>query len=152
MYCVYDNNNDVVAFHDEYDVVETYIRKIKISNPTSSPDLHIGKIKKKKIKNMVDLDNLYLVRFGDTYVQNGYLGYLDLISSQSIYDNKQCKDVLLKILECNPISAKERKAIEKTVEVIDRFLTEAREFTPTLNELKVCEADYAPYLYNKFNG
>jgi hypothetical protein len=61
-----------------------------------------------------------------------------------------CKDVLLKILECEPLSNKERKAVEKTVEVVDRFLTEAREFTPTLNELKICESDYAPYIYNKY--
>ena len=108
MYCVYDNNNNVIAFHDEYDVVSSYIYHVKISNQ-DSPDLHIGKLKKKKIKNVIDFDNLYLVRYGETYVQTGYLEYLELISSQSIYDNQQCKDVLLKILECNPISSKERK-------------------------------------------
>lgn len=150
MYCAYDTNNKIIAFHDEYDVVETYIRRIKTSNP-ESPDLHIGKIKKKKIKNITDLDSLYLVRFSDTYVQSGYIDYLEIISSQSIYDNKQCKEVLLKILECNPISNKERKAIEKTVDVIDRFLSEAKEFTPTLHELKICETDFAPYMYNKYN-
>lgn len=150
MYCVYDNNSNIVAFHDEYDVVETYIRHVKLSNP-SSPDLHIGKIKKKKVKNILDLDNLYLVRFGDTYVQTGYIEYLEIISSQSIHDNKQCKEVLLKILECNPVSDKERKAIEKTVEVVDRILTEAKEYTPTLNDLKMYETDFAPYIYNKYH-
>jgi hypothetical protein len=150
MYCVYDNDDNVIAFHDEYDVVETYIHHVRVSNP-ESPDLHIGKIKKKKIKTIIDLDNLYLVRFGDTYVQSGYVEYLEIISSQSIYDNKCCKDVLLKILECNPLSDKERKHVEKTVAIIDRILTESKEYTPTLNNLKMCEADFAPYVYNKFN-
>lgn len=150
MYCVYDDNSNVIAFHDEYDVVSSYIYHVKVSNKETQ-ELHIGKIKKKKIKNIIDYENLYLVRYGDTYVQSGYLDYLELISSQSIYDNQQCKDVLLKILECNPISDKERKAIEKTVDVIDKILTEAKEFTPTLSELKRCESDYAPYLYSKFN-
>lgn len=151
MYCVYDNNENVIAFHDDKDVVRTYILKLKSTNPTSQ-DLHIGKIKKKKIKSIVDLDNLYLVRYGDTYIQAGYIEYLELVSSQSIYDNKMCKDVLLKILECEPLLNKERKAVEKTVEIIDRFLTEAKEFTPTLNELKTYESDYAPYIYNKFGN
>jgi hypothetical protein len=149
MFCVYDNNNNIIAFHDEYDVVESYIYHVKLSNPEVE-DLHIGKIKKKKIKNIVDLDGLYLVRYGDTYVQSDYIEYLEIISSQSIDDNKQCKEVLLKILECNPLSNKERKYIEKTVEVIDRLLTESKEYTPTLSNLKKYEADFAPYLYNKF--
>jgi hypothetical protein len=150
MYCVYDNNDTVIAFHDDFDVVELYVHNIKSSNP-ESPDLHIGKIKKKKAKTILDLDDLYLVRFGDTYVQSGYLEYLEIMSSQSIYDNKQCKDVLLRILECNPLTDKERKAVEKTVDIIDRILTESKEYTPTINNLKMCEADFAPYIYSKNN-
>ena len=147
MYCVYDNTGNVIAFHDEYDVVETYLDNLKSSHD-NLPDLHIGKIKKKKIKNVKDLDNLYLVRYADTYVQSEYLTCIELMSHQSIYDNKQCKDVLLKILECYPISNKERKSIERTVDIIDRLVKEAKEYTPTLNDLKSFEADYAHYLYN----
>jgi hypothetical protein len=149
MYCVYDDRNNIVAFHDDLDIVETYVEHVKLTNE-DHPELHIGKIKKKKLKNLTDLDNLYLVRYSDTYVQSGYLIYLELISSQHIYDEQQCRDTLLKILECNIITDKERKSIERTVEVIDRFLQESKKFTPSLNELQRCEADYAPYMYNKY--
>ena len=152
MYCVYDSNKQIIAFHDEYDVVESYIDHIHKSHKEEKiPQLRIGKIKKKKIKHVIDLDELYLVRYADTYVQSGYLEYLEIMSSQHIYDEKMCKDILLRILECNPLSDKERKAVERTVEIIDRFLTESKEFTPTISELKMCEMDYAPYIYNKFN-
>ena len=152
MYCIYDTNKKIIAFHDDYDVVETYVDHIyKCHKGEEFPNLRIGKIKKKKLKKVIDIDNLYLVRYADTYVQSGYIEYLELISSQHIYDNQQCKDILLKILECNPLSDKERKSIEKTVEIIDRFLSEAKEFTPTLYDLKMCEIDYAPYMYNKYH-
>lgn len=148
MYCVYDDHNNIVAFHDDLDIVETYVDHVRRTND-EQPELHIGKIKKKKLKKLMDLDNLYLVRYSDTYVQSGYLIYLELISSQHIYDEQQCRDTLLKILECNDITDKERKSIERSVGVIDRLLQESKTFTPTLNELQQCEIDYAPYLYNK---
>lgn len=150
MYCVYDNNKNIIALHDELYVVETYKSHVEKSH-TEPPDLRIGKIKNKKIKKIIDYDDLYLVRYADTYVQSGYSDYLNIMTDQHIYDEQQCRDVLLRILECQvDITDKERKSIERTVKVIDRLLQDSKEYTPTLNELKSCEADYAPYFYNKF--
>ena len=152
MYCVYDNKKNVIAFHDDLDVVETYVQRVNqshIVNDDGASELHIGKIKKKKLKSIVDLDDLYLVRYADTYVQTGYLVYLELLSDQHIYDEKHCKEIILRMLECYDITDKERKAMEKTVETIDRFLQESKTFTPSISELKMYEMDYAPYLYNK---
>ena len=148
MYCVYDNNDRVIAFHDEYDIVKTYVQRVKASHE-DHPDLHIGKIKKKKVKNLQDYDDLYLVRYANTYVQSGYLVYLEMFSSQHIEDEQQCRDVLLKILECDIITGKERKHIERAVRVIDRLLEESKEYTPSFTELQGYEMDYSPYLYNK---
>ena len=148
MYCAYDSNHRVVAFHDEYDVVEKYIKNV-IASHDECPDLHIGKVKKKKLKKLEDFDDLYLVRYAHTYVQSGYMVFLEMLSSQHIEDQQQCKDMLLKILECNTLSNKERKHIEKSVKIIDRILEESKEFTPSITELKGYEQDYYPYLYNK---
>lgn len=152
MYCVYDTKNNVIAFHDDYDVVETYVNHVKKTHTGQEviPDLHIGKIKKKKVQHLTDFDDLYLVRYADTYIQNGYFLYLELMSKQHIYDEQQCKDVLLRMLECYRLTDKERKSIEKTVKIIDKVLMESKTFTPSLEELKSCEIDYAPYMYNKF--
>ena len=148
MYCVYDDNDRVIAFHDDYDVVETYVHRVKASH-IDLPDLHIGKIKKKKVKKLQDFDDLYLVRYASTYVQSGYLMFLEMMSIQHIEDEQQCKDTLLKILECNNISDKERKHLERAVKIIDRILEESKQFTPSFQELKGYEMDYSPYLYNK---
>ena len=148
MYCVYDNNKNIIAFHDDIDVVEAYVDRVNQSHDDPS-ELYIGKIKKKKLKHITDLDDLYLVRYADTYVQTGYLVYLELLSDQVIHDEQHCKDILLRILECYNISDKERKSLERSVEVIDRILQDSREFTPTLKQLKSCELDYAPYIYNR---
>ena len=148
MYCVYDTGNNMIAFHDELEVVEKYKEYVKRSNP-NLPDLYVGKIKKKKMKRIYNYENLYLVRYSDTYVQSGYLVYLEILSDQFIYDERYCKDILLRILECREITDKERKSIERTVKIVDRFLQESKEFTPSLDELKKFEADYSPYIYNK---
>ena len=148
MYCVYDKSKKIIAFHDELDVVEVYKNNVSVSHP-ELPELYIGKIKKKKLNKIIDIDSLYLVRYCDTYVQSGYLVYLELVSDQYIYDNKYCKDVLLRILECTDITDKERKSIERTVKVVDRILQEAKEYTPTITELQGYEVDYYPYMYNR---
>lgn len=152
MYCVYDNHKNVIAFHDDIDVVEAYIDRVNHTQKQSQnecSELHVGKIKKKKLKKLTDLDDLYLVRYADTYVQSGYLVYLEMLSDQYIYDEQHCKEILLRILECHDIDEKERKSLERSVKVIDRILQESREFTPTLKQLKSYELDYAPYLYNR---
>ena len=148
MYCVYDNNDRIVAIHDEYDITKIYVDHVKASHDDQH-ELHIGKIKKKKIKNMQDFDDLYLVRYANTYVQSGYLVYLEMLSAQHIDDEQQCRDTLLKILECNTITDKERKHLERAVKVIDRILEDSKKFTPSITELKSYEMDYYPYLYNR---
>lgn len=149
MYCVYDNNDNIIAFHDDICVVRSYIHNINKSYNNEYQDLHIGKIKKKKLKNIKDLDNLYLVRYSDTYIQSGYLLYHELTTAQQIYDNTQCKDTLLKILECEDITDKERKSIERTVKIIDRILQDSKEYTLSLEDLRHSEMHYEPYFQSK---
>jgi len=148
MYCVYDTTDKIIAFHDDIDVVTTYVTNIKKSN-SDHPDLKIGKIKKKKVKSTIDFDDLYLVRYGDTYIQSKYIMYGELLSGQCIYDNQHCRDTLLRILECDDITPKERKTIERTVKIIDRILQNDKEYTPTIQLLKTCEMDYAQYMNHR---
>lgn len=149
MFCVYDDKKNIIALHDECEVVESYLDSLQKSHPNEDLSyLSIGKIKKKKLKKVIDLDSLYLVRFADTYVQSKYLEYIELSSHQCLYDERQCKDVLLRILEFNSLSDKERKTLEKAVEIVDGILKESKEFTPSLSELTQYEETYAPYIYN----
>ena len=149
MYCVCDSNNRVIAFHDDYDVVETYVHHVVTSHKDGLVDLHIRKIKKKKAKKLEDYNDLYLVRYAHTYVQNGYIIFLEMFSSQIIEDNQYCRDVLLRILEHDNLEEKDIKHIKKAIKVVDRILEESKQYTPSYEELKSYEDDYYPYLYNK---
>ena len=145
MFCVINEENRVIAFHDDEDVVEAYVERIQKQH---NKEFTIASLSKKKANKIVDLDNLYLVRWGDTYVQCGFTQYLDLVSSQSIYDKRYCKEVLLKILETDDLSEKERKHISKTVEIVDKSLEVDETYTPTIEELQRLKTDYEPYMYN----
>ena len=145
MYCVYDGNNRIIAFHDDLEIVTSYVHDIQHSHSDAN-DLQIGKIKKKKVKSTIDYYDLYLVRYGDTYVQSRYIDYADLVGGQCMYDNQQCRDTLLRILECDDISDKERKSIEQTVKIINRILDNDKKYTPTIQQLITYETEFSQYM------
>ena len=84
LFAVKNSNNDLIAYHEDLDVVEEYVRNIKVSHPDI--DLVIGKISEKFVYKKDPTHELYLVRYSQTYVQSGYLVYLEVTSSQHIYD------------------------------------------------------------------
>lgn len=147
MYCCYDESKEkIIALHDEYKIIKSYCDTIKKQHDI---ELKIAKIKNKKIKKITDYDDLYLVRYGDCYIQSGYLEYMDITTGQYIYDNTYCKDVLMRILELYDLSNSEIKNIKKTIKLIDKILKEDSEYTPLFSDLEKMKLDYEPYMYNK---
>lgn len=146
MYCVLDGKN-IIAFHEEYRVVEAYTNLIKKYH---NINLEIGKVKRKKIKGVKDFDDLYLVRYRDTYVQAGYLEYLQILTDDYIYDYRYTKEVLMRFLqEPYTLSLNDTKTIKKTIKILDKILADEEAFVPDFNSLKQMEFDYEPYIYNK---
>lgn len=145
MYCVYDENNNIIAFHDKKQVVEKYVANVyKVHNVT----LNIGKIKKSSKWKLEGKDELYLVRYNEGYVQSGYLLYLELSSTQYIEDEEYAIDIIYRILETNRLTDKQEKRLRKAVEVMEELLVEDRSYVPTLKQLESMKMDYDPYLYN----
>ena len=144
MFCVYDEKGELIAFHDYVDVVESYVNHIKAHHKDA--ELHIGKIKRKKIKER--LYDLYLVRYAETYVQQGYLDYLSFYSDQGIYDIKYAKEVLIRLLGGGVYEGKEKKNLEKTILLLDKELEDEENYTPTLSQLKRLKMNYESYQYN----
>lgn len=145
MFMSVDTRGKIIAMHDEKSVVEEYnsliFRYHKIH-------LDIIKAKKKSLKNKAYFDDLYLVRYGQTYVQAGYLTYIQLASDQMSEDMQFAKDILLRILEVNKLSNKESKTLTKAVNIMDRIIYEDERYTPSINELEHLKNDYDPYIYN----
>ena len=149
MYCALDSNGkNIVAIHDNIEVVKRYCEMIKKFHDVYLP---IGKIKKKKIKDSRMYEDLYLVRYNDTYVQAGYVDVLKLMSDDFIYDYKYTTDILMRILEVsgNEISNGEKKAVRKVILMLDRLIKEDEEFVPQLNTLQSARYDLECYEYNK---
>ena len=89
MYCVYDDEDHIIAYHEKKKVVSTYVDRIF--------QFHQINLDYKKIKSEYEKillkgkEDLYLVRYADTYVQSGYLVYLQIVSDQVNYDHEYAK-------------------------------------------------------------
>ena len=145
MYCVYDDKGNIIAFHNKKYIVEKYIDSIYSHHKIS---LEIGKIKKSSKYKLNKNDDLYLVRFGDTYVQTGYLMYIEMCQNQILEDDQQALDILYRLLEIRRLSKKQSKKIMKAIEVLEKVVDEDRSYVPTLQQLKNLKMDYDPYMYN----
>lgn len=146
MYCVYDDEGHIIAYHEKKKVVTTYIDRIF--------RFHQIMLDYKKIKSEYEdillkgKEDLYLVRYADTYVQSGYLVYLQIVSDQVNYDHEYAKDVLCRILETAQLSKKDTKVLEKSIDILDKIIYEEAAYTPTIKELQRYKYDYDPYFYN----
>ena len=145
MYAVYNEDHDIIAYHDDFKICKEYANNIYHCHGYICD---IKKIKKRDRYILDKLYDLYLVRFADTYVQQGYLVYLELAGSQELYDIKYSKDVLYKLLEAPGLSDKKLNHIKKTINILEDIYEEEKIYTPTLNHLKELKLGYDPYLYN----
>ena len=147
MYCVLDEyGRKVIAIHDDKDTCEKYCELIEKYHDIKLP---IGKIKKKKLKKHPELDELFLVRYNETYVQSGYVDVLEISSGEILHDYKYAKEILMRILEIEEIDKSNRKAIEKSILIIDELYNENSEFVPMLSDLQSAKMDYEAYKYNR---
>lgn len=150
MWAAYDNNKkEIIAFHDEKRVVKCYIFNIEKNYQDIS--LSLIKLPNKKCRKLSNFDDLYLVRYHDTYVQNRYYVYQEILTGNSIYENRLVKEILERSLGNYSFSKKEIKTIIKTIEIIDKILSDDITFTMSYSDLKKSEVDYYPYIYNVNN-
>lgn len=145
MYCAYDNDGNIIAFHDKKHVVEKYIDSIYSLHKIQ---LNKGKIKKSSKHKLIGKDDLYLIRYGDTYVQSGYLVYIEFVEPQFIEDDQYALDILYRLLEMSRLTEKQSKKIMKAIKVMEQLVREDRRYVPSLDQLKTLKTDYEPYLYN----
>ena len=145
MYCAFDDDNNVIAFHDKKRPVEIYIDRVYQCNKLI---LKMGKIKKENRYIIRGKDDLYLVRFENTFIQSGYIDYISYASLQIIEDNILAMDILYRLLETERLSKKESKVIKKAIEIMEYVTKEDSEYTPTLSQLQELKLSYDPYIYN----
>lgn len=152
MYVVFKSDrNNPIACHDELDVVTTYVDNIKKFHEEYGRDLFIKKIKYKRLGDYFkdnEIEDKYLVKYGDTYIQTEFYDALDYVSRQ---DNKYAQEVLYRLLETEKLSKREFKYVSKVVEILDRYVEDDNIYTPTVQECRQIEYDIEKYQYMMHN-
>lgn len=141
MFLVINNENKVIAISDDKKIVKKYIQNVKLSNPEES--LTYCKMKCKTIEN----DDLMLVRYGHTYIQKGYIQYLDLANNQIAEDEQFTMDVLIRMIEMYDLKKNEIKALKKAIIIVDKYRRAESEYTPNLKQLNSYKEHFEPYLH-----
>ena len=144
MYVAYDGK-DIIAFHEDKEVIEIYC---DIIDTYHNIKLGIYKVKKKEAKKFKDFEDLYLVRYGETYIQQGYVDYMQFSSQQLNEDHVQARDILKRVLKTANLDKEESKSIKKTINILNDIIEDDSLYIPELSSLKRMKLEYDPYRYN----
>ena len=143
MYCVFENGN-IIAIHNKKEVIKEYCDRLSESHPEKEL-LYYAKIKRKsKIEKSKKYEELYLVPYMDTFVQSGYVKYLDIAEPDVSYRDTQ--KVLINIIETNHLGRKERKAYENVILSLEKLRKRDMKYTPSIEELERMKDQYLPYI------
>ena len=145
MYAAIDGKGNIIAYHDQQRAVKRYIDSIK---NTANVELKLIKTKRKQVEKIDPCSDLYLVRYGHTFIQSGYSGYFEALFDWVVEEDELLVDLLEKRLSLFNINSKERKILTKAMEVVSNIEYNDKLYTPTLNELKNLKVQYDPYYYN----
>lgn len=116
MYVVLNKDKLPVAFHDDYDVVRQYVISM------TKDDLEIAHISRKKAKTFRDYNDMYLVRYGDSYLTRELYDVMKHRNGPDAYNYQTAIDVLYRLVEEGYVGAKDEKHIQKTIEILERAL------------------------------
>ena len=130
MYCAMDNNDHLIAFHDSKHVVEKYVESVKTLHDI---ELKVGKVKEESESKLDGKDDLYLVKYNSSYIQAGYLLYVQINMDGFIEDEIAARDVLYRIIEVNRLEG---------------IIYNDTHFVPTLEQLRTMKYQYDPYIYS----
>lgn len=139
MLCTKDG--DAVAFHKEKRIIQKFKMDYEISNNT---ELDLFVIKGKNINKYPDYSDLYLVKYGESYVQTKYFYIANIEYGQIIYDYNYAKDVLNHIIEFTKDNKKE-KHLMKAVEIIEGELRNIQSNISSIELLDELDNEYQTY-------
>ena len=144
MYAVYDGNK-LIAYHDEKRVVKQYCESI---NQIKHKQVYYVKIPKRIwMKKWYDPD-LYLIRFGKTFIQSGYAECIETDYNLNLSELYLTKDILMKVGELYHISPKEMKSITKSIVILEKIIHQEETLVPTLEELKQIKSHLDEFRYH----
>lgn len=142
MYGAMTNNGDLIAFHEEKNVIKKYISDYEYSNNESLIPFHI---KKKKVKKYSHLyEDLYLIRYNGSYIQSKYMILKQLDVEPFLDDIQYAKDIIVRTLEFSNIE-KGKEILWEAYNILNKEMEKVKRNTPTLDELKRRYVDIEMY-------
>lgn len=146
MHGAYDNNGMLIAYHDRKKVVDTYIENVYAHNHIILKRKRIPKIKREIIQ--IQFPHLFLIPYNKTYIQNGFLKYLECVDDNIIYDTQYAIDVIYRVLEWAKIGKNKKRHVLKAIKVLEELLADGETYTPSYDDLCRMKDMYDPYIYN----
>lgn len=143
MYGLVDEMNQPIAFHREKRVILKYMKGYEKTNNEMLRPIHI---KNKKVKNYYHYEDLYLVRYGETYIQSKYLYVRQLDLEPLLHDLECAHDVIIRIIEFNN-NEKECSKLSKALDIIDTETERLKNEIPSTSDLESRKIDYDMYQY-----
>ena len=133
MYGVMDSNGDLIAFHEEKRVIKKYMEDYFHTNNEHLLPFHIKKKKVSKYKHLYE--DLYLIRYGGSYIQSKYLIIKQLDIEPYLDDLYYAKDVLIRTIEFSD-SKKDIEKMSECYDILEEEIKKIRKETPSLTTLK----------------
>ena len=146
MYYVIENGKEIIAFHREKRVVQKYCELLL--QKYDDLKLSVNKEKNKKSYKRIEFDDLYLVRYKETFIQRKYIDTLELYDDGYTDDFITVKDILLRTVQTYDIGKKDLKSIRKVIMLMEDLAKDEGSYTPSLKDLKEMESDMNYYIYN----
>lgn len=151
-YVVYDNRlcfdadfinaTNIICYHEDLDVINRYGETVEKTNPGSSQFYEIGRAKIKDLKRIPSYYDFYLVRYGSSYIQAGYMELVEHDLATALKELAFAKEIIFKHLEFTQLSVKDKGVLQKACGILQELELDIAEETPTLDELKIHKMDY----------
>ena len=140
MYAVIEDNQ-VIAYNNSRKICKLYAEKI---NADYDKIVTLVKLKKDVRIN----EDLYLKKSNGNYIQQGYELYMQMVmsSADDLENLESTISTLYSILGWKKLSKKDRKAIMRSIVVLEKRRWDIEDYTPTLEMLKEWIGNYDLYL------
>lgn len=110
-------NNTIIGIHEDINICNAYLNDVRINKNSLCSVVKL----KKKHKKIDKLYDLYLLKYGDSYIQTKYYDTLEYEDSVIIDQYIEAKNTLLSLLNFID-DEKEKKHINKTILILDKHI------------------------------
>lgn len=150
-HCVIDRTNGkIIGFHDKKSVANRY--KERLTQEVKRDDFYVEKKKESQLANLPDYLDLYLIRYGNNYVQSKYYEYIKDDLSTLLNEYKFAIDVLMKIFEYEKISNKKKKILKDAIMIIEDRIDENVDVFLTPDQLERMKSQYDSFRYQIYDA